>query len=79
MYTIYILECADGSFYTGITNDFPHRFLLHQKGRASKYTRSHPVKKVVYRQQVRTKSVALKREIQIKRLTHQKKLELILA
>ncbi|MBI4407669.1 MAG: GIY-YIG nuclease family protein [Candidatus Kerfeldbacteria bacterium] len=77
MYTVYILACVDGTFYTGITNDLPKRWALHQAGKASRYTRSHPVKKIVYTKRCRTKSTALKRELQIKQLNRAEKIALI--
>ena len=73
MYTIYILQCVDGSLYTGITNNLPKRWALHQAGKASRYTCSHPVKKIVYTQRCRTKGKALQRELQIKQLKHTQK------
>lgn len=77
MYAIYILACKDGSFYTGITNNLPKRWTLHQAGKASRYTRSHPVKQIVYTKRCRTKSTALKRELAIKQLTRAQKIILI--
>ncbi|MFA6474847.1 MAG: GIY-YIG nuclease family protein [Patescibacteria group bacterium] len=77
MYTVYILCCLDGSLYTGITNDLPKRWARHQAGTASRYTRSHPVERIVYTQRCRTKGSALRREIQIKQLRRTDKLKLI--
>lgn len=76
MYTVYILLCKDGSLYTGMTNNLPKRWALHQAGKASRYTRSHPVKKIVYTQRCRTKGKALQRELQIKQLTRTQKIAL---
>lgn len=77
MYTVYILECSDGSLYCGITNDLKRRVVLHKTGKASAYTRSRGVKEVVYTEKRRTKGAALKREAEIKRLTRAEKLGLI--
>lgn len=77
MYTVYILLCADGSYYTGITNDLEKRFTAHVVGRGGRYTRSHPVKQIVYTERRRTKGAALKREAQIKRLSKPGKSKLI--
>jgi len=74
---VYILLCEDGSLYTGITNDLTRRFSQHQSGRGGQYTRSHPVKRIVYTEQRRTKGAALKREAAIKRLTKAEKSNLI--
>lgn len=77
MYTVYILQCHDDSLYTGITNNLPKRWALHQAGKASHYTRSHPVQAIVYTRRCRSKSTALKREAAIKRLSRIEKLRLI--
>jgi predicted GIY-YIG superfamily endonuclease len=74
---IYILRCSDGSLYTGITNDLPKRLKAHAAGRASKYTRSRLPVKLAYSEPQKSKSVALKREAAIKRLTRPAKLRLI--
>lgn len=77
MYVVYILQCIDGSLYTGITNDLPKRWAAHLAGKASRYTRSHPVQKIVYTKRCRTKNSALRRELQIKSLKRPEKLQLI--
>jgi len=77
MWHVYILRCSDGSFYTGITNDLDARIIRHNKRRASAYTRSRTPVKLVYKEAHRTKSKALKREIEIKDLTRKSKLALI--
>lgn len=77
MYTVYILLCEDGSYYTGITIDVPRRFTEHQAGRGGRYTRSHPVKTIVYTERRRTRGAALKREAAIKRLSKAGKSELV--
>ena len=77
MYIVYILQCADGSLYTGITNDLSKRFAKHQAGTASHYTRAHQAVKVVYTERKRTKGNALKRDYVIKQLTRAQKLTLI--
>lgn len=77
MYTVYILECTDGSLYTGITNDLAKRFAKHQAGTASYYTRAHKVERIVYTERKRTRGNALKREYAIKQLAKSEKLQLI--
>lgn len=77
MYHIYLLECADGSIYTGITNDLKRRLLQHQNGKASRYTRSRGAVKMLYTEKSKNKSAALKREMEIKKWPRVKKLELI--
>lgn len=77
MYIVYILECADGSLYTGITNDLQRRLSAHRAGTASRYTRSRGVRGIIYTEIRRTKSAALRREIQIKKLKKRQKIILI--
>ena len=77
MYYLYILECADKSLYTGITNDFSKRIKMHNKGKASKYTRARLPVKYVFMKKIDNKSDALKLEIKTKSLTRDKKLKLI--
>ena len=74
---VYILRCGDGSLYTGWTNDPDRRLRAHQSGRGAKYTRAHLPVTLVYRESFETKSEALRREAEIKRLPREKKLELI--
>ncbi len=74
---VYLLECCDGSLYTGVAKDIDKRLAEHQKGTASKYTRSRVPLTLVYRESTGTRSAALKREAQIKRLSRPSKLSLI--
>lgn len=77
MHFIYILECFDGSFYTGYTIDIQRRLKQHNDGKASKITRSKLPVKLIYQESYRTKSKALKREAEIKSWPRSKKEELI--
>lgn len=77
MYFVYILECADGSLYTGITTDVARRFKEHQAGTASHYTRAHKAIRVVYTETCADRSSALKRECAMKRLSRSGKIALI--
>lgn len=74
MYFVYVLLCEDGSLYTGSSNDVEKRFLAHQSGKGSKYTRSHKVEKIIYQSEFATKSEALKRESEIKSWSRQQKI-----
>lgn len=76
-WTVYILRCGDGSFYTGCTNDLPRRLKAHQSGRGARYTRSCPPVTLAYREEAGDKSAALRREAAIKRLTRREKLALM--
>jgi len=74
-YFVYILICSDGSFYTGITSDIEKRLKQHNgilKG-GSIYTRSRRPVKLIYFEEYKTRSDALKREYEIKKLSHKEK------
>ncbi len=77
MWFIYILQCEDGSLYTGATNDLLRRFTEHKNGKGGSYTRSHKPKKIVYSEKIGAKGEALRREAVIKRMTREQKLRLI--
>lgn len=74
---VYILECADGTLYCGYTNDLAARLSTHNNGKGAKYTKGRLPVKMVYSEEFSTKSAALKREHQIKKLTRPEKLLLI--
>jgi predicted GIY-YIG superfamily endonuclease len=74
---VYLLRCRDGSLYTGITNDLPKRLKAHAAGKASRYTRSRLPVKLAYTEAQNSKSAALKREVAIKRLRRDQKLQLV--
>ena len=74
---VYILRCADGSLYTGITNDLSRRLEQHNAGTASRYTRSRLPVTLVYHEEATTKGEALKRELVIKSLSRKAKEALI--
>jgi putative endonuclease len=74
MWHVYILLCSDKSLYTGATNNLEKRFLSHQNGKGAAYTRSHKPLKIVYSEEFGTKSEALKREIEIKSWSREKKI-----
>lgn len=72
----YLLECADGTLYCGITNDLDKRLAAHNTGEGAKYTRGRTPVKLVYREHCADKSAALKREREIKALSRSMKLVL---
>lgn len=74
---VYILHCADNTFYTGITNNLDLRLATHNAGKASRYTRGRLPVKIVYTEQVENKSEALKREYQLKSFSRKMKNALI--
>ena len=74
---VYIVECSDGSLYTGWTTDVAKRVEAHNSGKGAKYTRSRRPVKLVYTEELPTKEEALSREAQIKKLTSVNKRQLI--
>jgi len=77
-YFVYILECSDGSLYTGITKDIAKRLDEHNtKERGAKYTKARRPVKLLYEEPSNNRSSASKREYVIKKLTRLKKLQLI--
>lgn len=74
---VYILRCADGTLYTGITDDVERRTAVHNAGRGAKYTRSRRPVEAVYRETCAGKSDALRREAAVKKLSRAQKLALI--
>ncbi|MCF6139574.1 GIY-YIG nuclease family protein [Pseudalkalibacillus berkeleyi] len=74
---VYILECCDGSLYTGYTNDIEKRLQTHQQGKGAKYTRGRTPVRLVYIEEHISKSDALKAEYQIKQLKRVEKERLI--
>lgn len=76
MYFVYILLCSDNSLYTGSSNDPDKRFLAHKNGKGGAYTRSHTPIKIIYREDCKTKSHALKREAEIKHWTRKEKIQI---
>lgn len=76
-YFVYLLECADGSIYTGITTDVKRRFSEHKNGTGGHFTRAKKAKRIAYTEQHPDRSSAQKREAEIKSWSREKKLELI--
>ena len=77
MFFVYILQCHDGTLYTGYARDLKERLEKHSRGKGSRYVRSRRPFRLVYSEQVKTKSRAMKRESQIKSLTRTDKLRLV--
>jgi putative endonuclease len=77
MYYVYIVECKDGTLYTGITTDVKRRFQEHKSGKGGSYTSSKKISKLVFAEECRDRSAALKREAEIKGWRREKKLSLI--
>ena len=77
-YFVYILECCDGSLYTGITTDIPKRLDEHNNSlKGAKYTKARRPVKLLYSETSINRSTASKREYEIKKLSRLKKLQLV--
>lgn len=74
---VYILRCADGSLYTGTTNDLERRCRQHNAGRAARYTRGRGPTLLVYHEEFPGRGPALKREAALKALSRRQKERLI--
>ena len=74
---VYIVQCRDGTLYTGWTTDLPARLAAHNAGRGARYTRGRRPVRLVYAETVPDRRRALQREQEIKRLPRHRKLALI--
>ena len=77
LWYVYILRCADGTLYTGYTNDVDARVEKHNAGKGAKYTKSRLPVVACYTESLESKSLAMQREYRIKKLTRAQKLVLI--
>jgi putative endonuclease len=77
LWYVYILQCADGTFYTGITTDVNRRLNEHNSGKGAKYTRTRLPVMIVAVSEAGSRSEASKEEYRIKQLTREQKLKLI--
>jgi putative endonuclease len=76
-YYCYILECSDGTYYTGWTTDPERRLRQHNRGIGARYTRSHRPVMLVYVEEQPDRSCAMRREFRIKRKSRAAKKKLI--
>ena len=78
IWRVYMVRCSDGTLYTGITKDLEKRIEAHNSGKdGARYTRSRRPVKLVYSEEVDSKSTAAKLEYKIKKMTRAKKMEMI--
>ncbi|MBI5078173.1 MAG: GIY-YIG nuclease family protein [Candidatus Yonathbacteria bacterium] len=77
MYFVYLIECKDGSLYTGITTNVERRFKEHKDGIGGHYTSAKKAVRVVYTERYPDRSSATRREAEIKGWRREKKLHLI--
>ncbi|MEI6040032.1 MAG: GIY-YIG nuclease family protein [Candidatus Berkelbacteria bacterium] len=76
-WSVYILQCSDNTYYTGITTDIEKRLIAHQTGKGAKYTAGRLPVKIVYFKDNLTESQARKEEFRIKSLSRSDKIKLI--
>ncbi len=74
MYFVYLLQCGDKSIYTGITTDVARRLEEHKAGTGARYTRSRKIIKILHTEEFKNRSLASKREAEIKSWPRAKKL-----
>jgi len=74
---VYVLECADGTFYTGYTTDVERRVAEHDAGEGAKYTRGRTPVELVYRERFDSQSAAMSRGYELKQLSRREKERLI--
>lgn len=70
---VYLIECSDGSIYTGIAVDVQARYAAHASGKGARYTRSHPPRRLLAVLEYADRSAASKAEYQIKQMSPQDK------
>ncbi len=78
VYFVYLLECGDGSIYTGVTTNVERRFAEHKSGKGAKYTCAKGAKRILHVEKYKDRSSAQKRELEIKSWGRAKKLKLLL-
>ncbi len=76
-YCLYIIECRDGTYYTGTTSNLELRWKQHCEGAGARYTREHPPKCLAFVKEFRSIFEAREREIQIRKWSQEKKRKLI--
>ena len=75
-YYVYIIQCDDGSFYTGYSKNPKSRMKLHMRGKGARYLRIHKPERLVHVEEFGTRAEAMKRERRVKSLSHAQKLRL---
>ncbi len=74
-WSVYLVECVDGSLYTGVTNDLEKRMSAHKSGRGSKYIRAKGFSKLLAVKECSDKISAMKEEYGVKQLSKSEKIE----
>ncbi|MGY6277009.1 GIY-YIG nuclease family protein [Methylomonas sp. MgM2] len=76
-WSVYIVLCDDGTFYTGISTDVMRRFRQHQQGKGAKYFRSRRPNRIVFVEKGHSRGSATRREVEIKKMKRKHKVDLI--
>ena len=76
-WSLYIAECADGTYYTGIAKNVEKRLETHNSGKGSKYTAAHGPVKLIFQEPQGDYSTALRREYQVKTLSKERKIRFV--
>jgi len=76
-YFIYIVECADGTFYTGFTINIEKRVKKHNSKNGAKYVRTRLPVRLIYNEEFETRIDAMRREVEIKKWSRERKMRLI--
>ena len=76
MHYTYMLQCKDGTYYIGYTNDLEKRIKAHNEGKGAKYTKGRGPVELIYYEEYEEKSIAMRREWEMKRMTRSQKEEL---
>lgn len=74
---VYMILCVNDSLYTGIAKNVEKRFNVHLSGKGARYTKIYKPLKIVYQEKCESHSLALKRELEIKSYSKNKKIKLI--
>lgn len=76
LWLVYLIECADGTLYCGVTNDLARRLAAHNAGKGARYTSGRAPVRVVWSEACADRGAALRRELAVKRMTRERKLTL---
>ncbi|MDY6775852.1 MAG: GIY-YIG nuclease family protein [Halobacteria archaeon] len=77
MHYVYVVECSDGSLYTGYTTDTDRRLEEHNSGDGAKYTRGRTPVELVHEEEYGSRSEAMRREHEIKQMSRDEKIDLL--
>ena len=79
MWWLYLIECKNGAYYAGISNDVPARYAAHAAGKGARYTRANPPQRLLGSRAYPDRASAARAEYEIRRLPRARKLRFVLA